>query len=192
MQPPTTSEDFNRAYSAPLTFWGDIRVPPEVRALAQIGAYPDILELGCGLGRFAEHLATMGARLTAVDFSSVAIERARQRVAASDHKPHFLVGDVTHLEEINGLFDASYDVGCFHCLNGAGQSAYVREVARLLRPGGTHLIWAIDSSPAGEFLTPDRIATVFGPGFRLTQAHRSRRRLVASHWYWLQRSAPRE
>lgn len=185
---PTASADFDRAYSAPFTLWGDVRIPPELKTLIVDRAPRSCLELGCGVGRFSRYVAQQGLRSTAVDFSAIAIEKAKRRGAGDVNKPTFLVGDVTHLDGIEGPFDVSFDVGCFHCLDGSAQPAYVAEVARLLAPGGTHLIWALDSTPGDLTLSPEAVQEVFTPHFVLKSARASRRRLARSHWYWLTRS----
>jgi hypothetical protein len=77
----------------------------------------------------------------------------------------FLVGDVTRMEALSGPFDVSFDVGCFHCFDAAGQRAYVSEVSRLLKPGGIHLIWALDSTPSDLRLSPAAVKQIFAPGF---------------------------
>jgi cyclopropane fatty-acyl-phospholipid synthase-like methyltransferase len=189
MTAPATSTDFDRAYRAPFTFWGDIRIPEEIKALAQQSAAQTALELGCGIGRFSRYLARQGVRVTGVDFSPVAIAKAQARVIQEDVVPKFLVADVTRLGEIAGPFDVSFDVGCFHCLAPQGQRAYAAEVCRVLRPGGTHLIWALDSAPSGSALSPSTMKEMFAPGFELQKARKSRRRLARSHWYWLVRSS---
>ena len=189
MTAPTTSAHFDRAYRFPITLWGDIRIPEELKALAREGAPRSILELGCGVGRFSRYLAHQGLRATGVDFSSVAIEKARARVARDAVRPEFLVGDVTHLDALRGPFDVSFDVGCFHCLDANGQQAYATEVLRLLKPGGTHLIWALDWAPGGEPSSPAATKEVFATGFELKDVRKSRRRLIPSHWYWLVRSS---
>ena len=182
---PATSKDFDRAYRFPITFWGDIRIPKELKALARQTASGSVLELGCGVGRFSRYMAQQGLRTTGVDFSAVAIAKAQQKVVKDDVQPQFLVGDVTHLDALHGPFDVSFDVGCFHCLNPQGQRAYASEVFRLLRPGGTHLIWAMDSSPSEIRLAPEIVKKVFSPDFELRDARKCRRRFVRSHWYWL-------
>lgn len=189
MTAPTTSTDFDRAYRAPFTFWGDIRIPEEIKALARRGAPRTSLELGCGVGRFSRYMAQRGVRATGVDFSPVAIAKAREQASQEDTGPEFLVGDVTHLDALGERFDVSFDVGCFHCLDLQGRRAYVSEVARLLEPGGTHLIWALDSAPSDLPLSPAAAKEIFAPGFELQDARKSRRRLVLSHWYWLVRSS---
>jgi SAM-dependent methyltransferase len=140
------------------------------------------------VGRISRYLAQHGVRATGVDFSEVAIGKARERVAADDVRPTFLVGDVTRLGALEGPFDVSFDLGCFHCLGPSDQARYVSEIGRLLRPGGIHLIWALDASPSDAPLSPAVVKEVFAPGFALTNARESRRRLIRSHWYWLERS----
>jgi SAM-dependent methyltransferase len=184
---PTTSADFDRAYRALFTLWGDIRVPSELIELIGTQSPLRVLELGCGVGRFSRHVARAGHRVVAVDFSPVAIDKARARVARDERKPEFRVGDVTNLHDVDEGFDVSFDVGCFHCLDAGQQSLYAAGVFRLLEPGGTLLIWALDASPSGIPLSPVAIEKVFDRGFRLRRAKPSRRRLARSHWYWLVR-----
>jgi ubiquinone/menaquinone biosynthesis C-methylase UbiE len=188
-KPPSTSEQFNKVYSSPIAswVWGDIRIPKELNELVKINNPKNSLELGCGLGRFSNFLAKQGIKATGVDFSSIAIENAKRRVAKYEHKPEFIVSDVTNLETIKEQFDISYDVGCFHCLYEESQQKYASEVYRLLKPGGTHLIWALDIAPSEIKLNHNYIAKTFEKGFQLVNSKFSRRRIIASHWYWLVR-----
>lgn len=188
MAAPNKSTDFDRAYRAPITVWGDIRIPAEVKELVLLPGGKTALELGCGVGRFSRYLAQQGIRTTGVDFSSVAIAKAQQRVAQDNIRAEFLVGDVTSLDMLTGPFDVSFDVGCFHCLDSLAQRAYVSEVSRLLKPGAIHLLWALDKAPSDLEFSPESVSAVFGPAFCLNKAMKSRRRLVQSHWYWLKRN----
>jgi ubiquinone/menaquinone biosynthesis C-methylase UbiE len=184
---PSTDAEFNKVYSLPLAhwMWSDIRIPKELKELVTAIKPKTSLELGCGLGRFSSYLAEQGIKATGIDFSSTAIEKAHKRIIDSEQKPTLLVGDVTNLEMITDQFDVSFDIGCFHCLNEEGQQKYASEVKRLLKPGATHLIWALDSSPIGIKLTPEYIAKTFKDKFQLVKSKPSRRRIASSHWYWL-------
>ncbi len=177
--------EFDAAYRFPFTMWGDVRVPREIATLVAEEAPRRALELGCGLGRFSRYVARQGVAATGIDFSSVAISKARASVAKDRQKPEFMVGDVTQPGHVAGPFDVAFDVGCFHCLDSAGQRRYAAEVHRLLIPGGVHLIWAFDHAPGGPRLSPATMQEVFAPGFQLRDARKTRRRLIASHWYWL-------
>ena len=70
-----------------------------------------ILELGFGIGRFSRYVAQQNLRTTGIDFSPVAIAKARERVARYEVRPNSLVGDGTNLDALSGQFDVSFDVG---------------------------------------------------------------------------------
>ncbi|QHB33500.1 hypothetical protein F0T03_15960 [Yersinia canariae] len=50
---------------------------------------------------------------------------------------------------------------------------YTSEVNRLLKPGGTHLIWAMDTTPRELELSPSVIENVFGLHFELVSAEKN-------------------
>jgi ubiquinone/menaquinone biosynthesis C-methylase UbiE len=183
---PSASTEFDKMYNSFLHwFWTDIRIPKELKELISDTNPNNTLELGCGLGRFSAYLAKQGIDATGVDFSQVAIKKAIKRVANYEHKPSFLTGNVTHLDMLNTSFDMSFDIGCFHCLYEEDLQKYVSEVYRLLKPGTTHLIWALNHSPSGMRLNPEYIARIFGDKFQLVKSKFTRRRIIASYWYWL-------
>jgi len=183
----TTGEEFNKVYRSFIGHWvwTDNRIPKELKEIVELHNPKTSLELGCGLGIFSSFMASQGIKATGVDFSSVAIEKANKRVANNTDKPEYIVGDVTNLKKIHDQFDVSFDVGCFHCLDKEGQKKYVSEIYRLLKPGATLLIWALDTSPSDIKLSPKYIEQTFGEHFKLDQSKFSRRRIASSHWYWL-------
>lgn len=181
---PFTSFDFDKAYQLPFTFWADFRIPTELKTLIAVENPKSALELGCGLGRFSNYVAKQGVKTVGVDFSRIAIEKARTRIINENKKPDFLIADVTNLHQLNKQFDVSFDVGCFHCLSDEEQYLYAEELNRLLKPGATHLIWAMDDAPNGSKLNRSKITETF-KGFKLVKVESSRRRIAASHWYWL-------
>ncbi len=187
MSAPDKNTDFDEAYRSGVghLMWTDARIPKELNAFIQETSPEKALELGCGIGLFSDYCAKQGIHMTAVDFSAVAIEKALARARQGYTSPEFHVGDVTCLDNITGPFDISFDIGCFHCLDQSNQKKYASEVARLLKPGGTHLIWAMDSSPSGLTLSPSVINDVFSPNFELISAEKKRRRFASSHWYRL-------
>jgi cyclopropane fatty-acyl-phospholipid synthase-like methyltransferase len=186
--PPSNSNEFDKAYSSMIHWaWSDIRIPRELKELASTYKPKTSLELGCGLGNFSCYMAEQGIKATGIDFSPIAIERAKKKAEDKKCKPTFIVDDVTNLKNIEEQFDVAFDVGCFHCLDVEGQKKYVEEVYRLLKPGGRLLLWALDNSPSDIKLDADYISKLFGSHFTLAKSKFSGRRVifVSSHWYWL-------
>jgi ubiquinone/menaquinone biosynthesis C-methylase UbiE len=183
---PYTSAEFDKVYSSLSHWmWSDIRIPNELKSLIEDNKPKTSLELGCGLGRFTRFVSRQGIQATGVDFSSVAIKNAKIKAPMNEAQIEFLVGNVTNLETLSAQFDVSFDVGCFHCLDKEGQKKYISEIYRLLKPGATHLIWALDTAPTDIKLNPDYMKQVFERRFYLDHSKFSRRRILPSHWYWL-------
>ncbi|MGW7489298.1 class I SAM-dependent methyltransferase [Streptomyces sp. NPDC054786] len=107
------------------------------------------LDLGCGPGRNALHLASAGFAVDAVDLSPAAIAWAVERAREAGADIRFRCGDAFTLAdtELNGPYDLIYDSGCFHHLPPHRRISYLALLDRSLAPGG-HL--ALTCFAAGE------------------------------------------
>ena len=86
--------DWDARYSAKDLVWG--RDPNRFVAEALADAEPGrALDLACGEGRNAIWLASLGWQVTGVDFSDVAIERARKLAGSRSVQVDFRVADVS-------------------------------------------------------------------------------------------------
>ena len=96
----------------------------------------DVLDYGCSTGDHALALAPIARSYLGIDISDVAIATAQQRAAGL--AASFQVADAM----ATGLPDASFDLvfgsGIVHHLD---TERSLREIARLLRPGGIALFW---------------------------------------------------
>jgi 2-polyprenyl-3-methyl-5-hydroxy-6-metoxy-1,4-benzoquinol methylase len=59
----------------------DLLVEPAQERLLGLDPDDQLLEIGCGAGRFARHMAATGVRVTAFDQSEVFINRAQERTS---------------------------------------------------------------------------------------------------------------
>lgn len=172
--------------------WDTGITPPEVVSLLESGRVPGhALDLGCGTGTNSIYLAQHGFNVIGVDFSSKAIELARQKARQAGVTVEFHRGDVTYLDFLHEPFDLVLDIGCFHSLDNAGRSRYAANLARLTQPGSLFMLYAFEpggllsrlgvtSAAAQQQFAPHFVADrikhgVFGNG-------------RASNWYWFNRS----
>jgi SAM-dependent methyltransferase len=96
-----------------------------------------ILDVGCGMGRFAEVASAWGARVVGVDLSVAA--EAAQRNLGDRPNTAFLQADVFNLPLRPESFDLIYSIGVLH--HTPDTHAAFAQLPRLLRPGGRIAIW---------------------------------------------------
>jgi SAM-dependent methyltransferase len=110
----------------------------EIRELLPVDAY---LDAGCGDGRFLAALPTLGplaARVVGVDIADSILATARRAVAAAGVDAELVRGNLERLPLGDAEFDLAVSIQALeHLLDAA---AGVRELTRVLRPGGTLLL----------------------------------------------------
>jgi SAM-dependent methyltransferase len=97
-----------------------------------------VLELGCGNGRNAVHLASLGCTVDAVDFSERAVEWTQQRAKSARAAVTVQCCSIFDATFPDGSYDLVYDSGCFHHLPPHRRNDYVELVDRALKPGGSY------------------------------------------------------
>ncbi|MGD8904917.1 MAG: methyltransferase domain-containing protein [Anaerolineae bacterium] len=105
-----------------------------------------VFDVGGGPGIYACWLARQGYEVHLVDAMPLHIEQARQASAAQPDAPvaTLEVGDARHIDWPDGCADAVMLHGpLYHLTERAQRMAAIRESARLLRPGGLLLAFAI-------------------------------------------------
>ena len=105
--------------------------------------YPRSVDLGCGTGANVVHLASSGFDSWGVDFSEVALRKARRRAAESGVEPAFVLGDLTaeSIDGVEGEFDLLVDFGTLDDLRGDARRAMAGTITRLSRPGSLLLLY---------------------------------------------------
>ena len=114
----------------------------ELAGAAGLEPQSRVLDLGCGIGGPARHLAaTFGCMVTGVDLSPGFIDAATYltaRCALSD-RVTFQAGDALHLPFEDGAFDAVFLQHVV--MNIEDRAALYAEVHRILTPGGRFAIY---------------------------------------------------
>ena len=114
-----------------------------------------ILELNCGTGLDAVHLAGRGVEVLACDAAPHMVEVARRRLhtLGSELPVGLRVLTTEHIAELEGEgpFDGAFsNFGGLNCVRDLG--AVARNLGRLLRPGATALLCLLNRSAAWEIL----------------------------------------
>jgi len=189
--------DMMRRYETGELPWDLPLPPPEVVDLAATLPPGRMLDLGCGPGRACIFLAQHGWRCDGVDFVPGAIELARARAQSTGvaEATQFYVAPVTQLDFLQPPYDLVLDVGCLHAQADKDLDPYARQVERLLRPGGSYLLFA---HLANEHLPDERrwiseqtINSLFGPIMVFDRVERGTT-TVGDHtrpsaWFWMHR-----
>ena len=95
------------------------------------------IEIGCGLGRECEAMARIvgpGGRVVGIDASQALLDQAAARTASLGLSLEFRRGDAHRLPFADNSFDAARGERVFEHL--ADPAGAVRELARVVRPGG--------------------------------------------------------
>lgn len=149
----------------------------------------DVIDLGCGEGRFCRMLAAKRARTLGVDLQPVFINYARSKASPAES---YHIGNI---QELSGVQDACFDVAVSYIslVDVPDQKAAVSEAFRVLVPGGRFVVcnlspmatawvsegpWYRDEDGTKLHFVLDHYATegarrlVFSSGHELTNFHR--------------------
>jgi SAM-dependent methyltransferase len=98
-----------------------------------------IIVLGAGRGYDAREFARHGFQVTAVDFSSQAVQEMH-RLASADAPVEILRHDLFTLPELfNDSFDYVLEYTCFCAIDPTRRAEYADLVTRLLKPDGLYI-----------------------------------------------------
>ena len=123
----TRRKDFVRQSAA----WIASQLPPQ--------QYPQLLDLGCGPGIYAELFARQGYQVSGIDFSVRSLDYAKQSAAEKGLAIQYRQGDYTQIE-FSGPFHLITLIYCdFGVLTPSARTALLKQIYASLLPGGAFL-----------------------------------------------------
>lgn len=156
------AESFGRGYDTSETLFAYSRKRLEAYfypALENAGR--KVLDVGCGTGHYIAELRRRGFEVSGVDGSAEMLKRARFSNPEADLRQ----GLVTELPFADGSFDTAICIEVFRYL--PDPLACIREMARVLRPGGLCLATAMPRLNMNGYWFVNRIDRVIRfPGLR--------------------------
>jgi SAM-dependent methyltransferase len=135
-----------------------------------------IIDVGGGESTLVDDLLARGFQnITVLDVSQIAIDVTKKRLGQVADRVRWLVADITQAELESGAYNVWHDRAVFHFLTAPQHRvAYVRQVARSVRPGGYVIVGTF--GPDGPTkcsgldivrYDAESLHDQFGSGFRL-------------------------
>jgi SAM-dependent methyltransferase len=117
----------------------DIGQPqPAIVRVASAGGFAGaVLDVGCGTGENALHLASLGLAVLGVDVAETALAIARAKADERGITVEFAVADAFQLERLGCQYETVLDCGLFHTFDGDERPRYVASLASVTERDGT-------------------------------------------------------
>jgi len=122
--------------------------PAVIRLAAEGGFVGPVLDVGCGSGENALHLAGLGLTVLGTDVAVTALALARTKAAQRGLPAEFAAADALHLERLGRTFRTVLDSGLFHTFDRTEQSLYARSLSAAAARGAVLYLLAFgDTGP---------------------------------------------
>jgi SAM-dependent methyltransferase len=143
---------------------------PAVVELAAAGVFAGrVVDVGCGTGENALHLASRGLDVTGVDGAPTAIDQARQKAQLRGLGAAFIVADALQLETLERTFDGALDCGLFHTFSDDERIRFQQSLHSVLTPGARYVLLCFSDAEPGTWgprrVTQAEIRATFGTGW---------------------------
>ncbi|HEV2436187.1 MAG TPA: methyltransferase domain-containing protein [Verrucomicrobiae bacterium] len=169
-QDPSKQDFWDRRYEAGKTPWDSHGVPGQVKSYIADAQPGRILIPGCGSGYEVAAFHAAGWSVTAIDFSSVAVERAKNLLGPLGDC--VVLGDFFRYPFGESVFDVVYERTFLCALPPRLWPDYASRMRQLIRPGGKLIgffLYGDEPEPPPYPMAESQAMELFGCEFTRTQ-----------------------
>ena len=164
---------WSQRYISGRTPWQLDHLPARLDAFIRLlPAKRNVLIPGCGQDyRTVDVFRNAGHRVTAIDFSPIAVESTNKALRKTGTK--VILGDFFNYDFKSAPFEIIYERTFLCSLPPSLWKSYATRVAQLLSPGGTlagFFFYGKESDPPPYPLTESKAVEIFGPQFKLKKS----------------------
>ena len=152
--------------------WDIGRPQPEFVRLEAAGEIRgSVLDVGCGTGENALHMAAKGHDVWGIDGAPTAIKKAKAKAKERALKVNFVGHDALRLESLGRTFDTVIDSGLFHVFDDADRKTFARSLESALAAGGRYFMMCFSEREPGDWgprrVTQAEIRETFTKGWEI-------------------------
>lgn len=203
-RPPTSHErltgrPWDASYLDGPAPWDAGRPQPALVQATDDGAITgSVLDVGCGTGENALHLASLGCQVLGVDVARTALGVARAKAAERGIDASFAVADALDLRALQRTFGTVVDCGLFHTFDADERLDYVAGLTEVLAESGVmYLLCFSDATPdtggGPHHISKAMLASAFAHGWELLSVdpalYETRFGTAPAWWASIRRSA---
>ena len=169
-----TGQPWDASYRDGPAPWDIGRPQPAIVRLAAAGGFAGAaLDVGCGTGENALHLASLGLPVLGVDVAETALAIARAKADERGIEVEFAAADAFQLERLGRRFATVLDCGLFHTFDDEERPRYVASLASVTEQGGTLYVLCFGDEgpdPGPHPISRQQLRAAFHPGTGWTVA----------------------
>ncbi|WP_236004436.1 class I SAM-dependent methyltransferase [Amycolatopsis pittospori] len=134
-----------------------------------------VLDVGCGVGENALHLAGLGLEVLGVDVAETALRSAREEARRRGLEVEFATADALRLAGLKRQFGTVLDCGLFHTFDADERLAYA-ESLKAVTKGTLYVLCFGDEgeNPGPHPVSREDLTTAFRTGWRITAIEKER------------------
>ncbi len=111
----------------------------------------NVLDVGCGEGQNLIFLAKHGYRVTGVDFSDIAISKAKKFASDASIKAEFIIGDIREVP-VMGAFNIVTSSFVIQHISETDKESFIKRLMTRTKGGGCNLLIYFSTIPRKEGL----------------------------------------